>query len=232
MENLERKINITDIHQTFWNCRDFELTNLWQRSVFLTAFLILCFTGYGSVLMKLLDNITGEFEILITLNTIEYSLSILGIVFSILWIKMGKGSKAWYEVYESAIGAVETNPSYATKKAVKFGGFSYAKLPNYGGVNIDNRITSQNAGEYSVSKINIAIGQVFMILWGIVNIGHIIFMGVILHNEFQTGYIDIFVTTSALFILFIVVLFLSRPQFLKSGALRNFSQSTNSKRLK
>lgn len=224
---MGRKIDIKDIHETFWRCRDFELSNLWQRSVFLTAFLVLCLTGYGSVLMKILDNTPKEFELLIALNIVEYALSILGLTFSILWIKMAKGSKAWYEVYESAIGALETNKKYATKKASKFGGFSYANLPNYGGVSIDNRITSRNAGEYSVSKINIAIGQIFMLLWIVINVIHIISMGVILHDKYLSKYVIIFVTASGLIFLVVVFLILSSSQFLRSGALGNFIHRTN-----
>ena len=47
-ENMaEEKISIKEIHEKLWRCRDFELSHLWQRSIFLSAFLILCFTGYG-----------------------------------------------------------------------------------------------------------------------------------------------------------------------------------------
>ena len=47
-ENMaEEKISIKEIHETLWRCRDFELSHLWQRSIFLSAFLILCFTVYG-----------------------------------------------------------------------------------------------------------------------------------------------------------------------------------------
>lgn len=52
--DVEDKISIKEIHETFWRCRDFELSHLWQRSIFLSAFLILCFTGYGSLLITLL----------------------------------------------------------------------------------------------------------------------------------------------------------------------------------
>lgn len=41
--DVEDKISIKEIHETFWRCRDFELSHLWQRSIFLSAFLILCF---------------------------------------------------------------------------------------------------------------------------------------------------------------------------------------------
>ena len=35
-----------DIHALLWRGRDFELTSLWQRSVFLATFLVLIFTAY------------------------------------------------------------------------------------------------------------------------------------------------------------------------------------------
>lgn len=55
-ENMaEEKISIKEIHETLWRCRDFELSHLWQRSIFLSAFLILCFTGYGGVLVSMFE---------------------------------------------------------------------------------------------------------------------------------------------------------------------------------
>ena len=32
--DVEDKISIKEIHETFWRCRDFELSHLWQRSIF------------------------------------------------------------------------------------------------------------------------------------------------------------------------------------------------------
>jgi len=109
----EDKISIRDIHQTLWRCRDFELTNLWQRSVFLTAFLVLCFTAYFALLSKIAEK-WEEKDILILLNIVGYMLSIIGAIFSIFWIKMGKGSKAWYEIYEAAIREFEQNEMYSS----------------------------------------------------------------------------------------------------------------------
>lgn len=43
---------LRDLYEQYWRCRDFEIKNLWQRSVFLGAFLILCFTGYGAFFGK------------------------------------------------------------------------------------------------------------------------------------------------------------------------------------
>jgi len=211
----EDKINIKDIHQTFWRCRDFEISNLWQRSIFLTAFLVLCFTAYGSVLSKLFGD-GDHTNYILCLNVAAYVLAILGVIFSILWIKMGKGSKAWYEVYESAIRALETNKKYSTKKASKIGGFSYTELTGYTGVKINNNLFSNKAGAYSVSKINIAIGQVFLVLWSIISLIHTAFLGMYLHDNSEYGYADLLVTTIGLIFLFTVILVFSNSNIFRS----------------
>jgi len=169
------KINIKDIHATLWKCRDFELSNLWQRSIFLTAFLVLCFTAYGATLVKLAEKIDGiKTPQLFFFNTISYCLSIIGMIFSILWIKMSKGSKAWYEKYENAIVAFEHNPKYATQEAAKIGGFRQGKIKKYKNPETVQSIWSQKAGSYSVSRINISIGQVFLVLWILIGLAHTI----------------------------------------------------------
>ncbi len=183
----EDKIDIRDIHETFWRCRDFELSNLWQRSIFLTAFLVLCFTGYGAVLIKIPDYLKPEnIDSFIFLNVLGYIISLLGIVFSILWIKMGKGSKAWYENYEKAIGALETDEKYTTKKASKIGGFNYPNLKFYKRNKFKNSIFSKEAGAYSVSKINISIGQVFLFVWFVAGLFHTIFFSIKIKNTLLT----------------------------------------------
>lgn len=187
--DIKDKIGIRDIHQTLWRCRDFELTNLWQRSIFLTAFLVLCFTAYGAVVSKIADNLDKQ-NVLILMNIIGYLLSIIGSIFSIFWIKMGKGSKAWYEIYEAAIRAFEQNKKYTTKLASAIGGFGYPKLENYQRHNaLDNKLLSGNAGPYSVSKINIAIGQVFLIVWSILGFFHIGIASILSFKNYPCCYV-------------------------------------------
>ena len=87
------------ILENLYRCRDLELNNLWQKSIFLGPFLILCFTGYGFLLDKLFQ---GESFSLKT-NILCIALSIVSAIFSMLWIYMFKGSKAQYERCERAI---------------------------------------------------------------------------------------------------------------------------------
>ena len=46
-------LSIKELYAQYWHCRDFEIQNLWQRSIFLGTFLILCFTGYGFFSVRL-----------------------------------------------------------------------------------------------------------------------------------------------------------------------------------
>lgn len=54
---IDPKITIKDIRNSLWRCRDFEFSLLWKRSIFLITILLLCFTGYGVVIMKICDKV-------------------------------------------------------------------------------------------------------------------------------------------------------------------------------
>ena len=162
------KISPKDIYTSLWRCRDFELSHLWQRSIFLTAFLVMCFTGYGSVIIGLCkeyDNTNSIFSFY-ALNIIAIIITLLGIILSILWIMMGKGSKAWYEKYENAIYEIERNEKYSQSLVVNDmdkDHVMHGSLPSPNA--ISDKLFNTNAGRYSVSKINIIIGQISMLLW-------------------------------------------------------------------
>lgn len=166
--DVEDKISIKEIHETFWRCRDFELSHLWQRSIFLSAFLILCFTGYGSLLITMLE----KASLFAYANLLAFSIGVIGIIFSCLWIMMGKGSKAWYERYENAICAFERKSQYMTPKASHIGGFHYQNIQGYELPQIQKSFFKGNGGAYSPSKINIAIGQITLCLWSIIVLFH------------------------------------------------------------
>lgn len=182
---VNSKITTKDIRDSLWRCRDFELSHLWQRSIFLTTILILCFTGYGIVAMKLCDKMSSNVDLSIyTLNNIALILCIVNVIFSTLWIMMAKASKAWYERYEEAIDTFEQNGDYVntdviykgeTKKIKNpIGGFKYDNIKGYKSPKTDDSIFSCQGGAYSPSRINIAIGQISFYLWCIAFIIHII----------------------------------------------------------
>jgi len=217
-ENTDEKISIKEIHETLWRCRDFELSHLWQRSIFLSAFLILCFTGYGGLLMLMFEK-SNLFEYV---NLLAFAIGILGVVFSCLWIMMGKGSKAWYERYEKAIYAFERQSKYATPAANHIGGFKYQNIRGYEKPTIKKCLFSGDGGAYSPSRINIAIGQITLLIWTTIILLHAaiaIFDKQILKLEYIKW---IVLVGGVLFIVvFIIMVLYSKFHWLHSGTLND-----------
>lgn len=189
------KIQKDEYHKNLWRCRDFEIQHLWQRSIFLTTFMLLTFTGYGTVLLKIIELATSPYgadlvgltsmsvqkadltsvgdnkNYLDLLNVLAQAICILVMLFSILWIMMGKGSKGWYEVYENVIGAFEQNPK--NTKFSNIGGFQDQKLHGYNRVDLNNNLLSLKSDAYFPSKINTAIGVITLFTWSVLIILHI-----------------------------------------------------------
>lgn len=163
-----KKITSKDVYSSLWRCRDFELSHLWQRSIFLTTFLVMSFTGYGSILLRVCEYVTDDNKCIpfCILNMAGLCIALLGIVLSALWIMMGKGSKAWYEKYENALYHIERNEKYS--KAIVANDMDdemlmHGSLPAANPLNTS--LFTTNAGRFSVSRINIAIGQVSIVVW-------------------------------------------------------------------
>lgn len=97
------RVSLKDIRDTYYQLRNFEISNLWQRSIFLSALLVLFFTAYGYLTSELIKSTDNS----LVLNEICCGIALCGFSFSIIWIMMAKGSKAWYEVYERRICDIE-----------------------------------------------------------------------------------------------------------------------------
>ena len=150
----DKKVPLKELRKEFYKIRKFEIQNLWQRSIFLATFIVLLFTGYGAFLEKLisydgLQSIIG--------HIICCLLALTGSIFSMLWIMMAKGSKAWFEIYERKIGDIEKEIILNIPEDYRMQGGSPEKL--------NNSLWSRDPGAYSVSKINILIGQVLWLIW-------------------------------------------------------------------
>ena len=174
-----------DLYNRYWKCRDFELKTLWQRAIFLGPLLVMVFTGYGAFFLKtFVDDKTGLLRLFIypdiaLSHGVAMIIAVMGIIFSILWIYMMKGSKAWYEVYERAIIAMDTQHGWLLPEELldSGGGFKYHRLPGYKKPEsflkpnenaFDDEIFSSKGGYFSPSKINIVIGQVSLVFWSMV----------------------------------------------------------------
>ena len=176
-ENNKSSFDEYDLYKQYWKCRNFELQNLWQRSIFLATFLVLCFTGYGFFFVHAffegsMVTVFNNDVNLIPAHIIAVTISLIGMVMSILWACMAKGSKAWYEVYERAIGMLDSHKQFSKFSFLKdcpVGGFSMENLPGYkskgGTPQFNTELFSLKGGLYSPSKINIVIGPICFLIF-------------------------------------------------------------------
>lgn len=210
MSNESTKVSHKELRETFYRLRDFEISNLWQRSVFLSALLVLFFPAYGVLVSKLLES-AGKH---IVYHEICCALALCAIIFSIIWIMMAKGSKAWFEVYEQKICEIEDEEDLGIKG--EYSMHNMGKVP----WSLDSCLLSGKAGRYSVSKLNILIGQFLFILWVIIFIIHYIGIITSLLNMHDSCVLHTIILT-LLFISVILVIFTaSKNMWAKSGCLQ------------
>lgn len=174
---MNPELTTKDIYETLWRSRDFELSNFRQPSIFLSTFLILCFTGYGLLLLTTIIVNNN----LIYFNILACILSVISCTLSILWIMIAKGSKACYEKYERGISAFEKNSKYANMQVTEIGGLNFNnikgenKSDSFEPLDLSNCILNTKGGTFSPLKINIHIGILSLIFWVIAEILHFIY---------------------------------------------------------
>ncbi|MGB4407254.1 MAG: hypothetical protein WBI82_10385 [Sphaerochaeta sp.] len=134
------------------------------------------------------DNNVMQKNGLKVINSIFLFVVLVGMSFSLLWVCMAKGSKYWYEKYENALTSIydhhhlildnelqnldaieklKKNPNYESKQYFP----RYGCLPS----NFKTRETliRGNAGAFSVSRVNIAIGQILYVCWTLLYFSHL-----------------------------------------------------------
>lgn len=220
--------SLRDVYDELWRGRDFEISHLWQRSVFLAVFMLAIAGGYGTYMMKVMfpsgesniEKICGtlkneakthgdyrnckkasidieneanqmkkaeiSFKIKKLGNIEKYKkltpifLTYLGIIFSMMWIMMAKGSKYCFERYEFGINKILENKKFSKEDKEFNPGIADDDIPHHGNLpepkddDVCDYILSPLAGRYSVSKINITIGIVALLFWCCLNILHIL----------------------------------------------------------
>ena len=172
----EKKVDVSDvsevsprdIYMRLCACRDFEIKLQWERAVFLTAFLIACFAGYGSFLLSVHQHGYGNIPHILV-KGIPLAISLVGIILSLLWVLMAKGSKAWYEHYEEAITAFARSHPHVDECLMSH---RWIEIEGICSAGMSNRITNQKGGAYSVSKIVVLIGQLSLIVWCMIFLLH------------------------------------------------------------
>lgn len=163
-----KRMDEKDLYKEAWKGRNFEISHLWQRSVFLAAFMLAVASAYGAVILKMYfpENCNCASSTCIQ-HGIALGICCLGMVLSLLWIMMAKGSKYWYERYESSIDWFVSS-SDIFKSIPDY-------IPRHG--NLSNKETDENVfstagGKYSVSRINCVIGIVSLVAYAFLIIVH------------------------------------------------------------
>ena len=191
LNNMSKEMDTKYFYEEVKHFRDFEIEHLWQRSIFLAAFLLAVASGYGVLAEKIIfpgdSNIEVERWVL---HLIACGFTYVGIIFSMLWIMMSKGSKRLYEQYEEALNYFVNRFDYKNDCVIldseEINDFvnlnceneKYSELdfPFYGyqpeAKELSYSILSTKGGNYSVSRINVMIGNVCLFVWSILNLWH------------------------------------------------------------
>ncbi len=165
------KIDEKVIYEKLWRCRDLEIEHYWHRMVFMTAFMVLCFAGYGGFFIAC---ISTKCQISISVcHLIAFVIALIGIVLSNFWVMMGKGSKAWYEEYENVIKAFVDERECEKRE---YAGLAYEQIKLKKVVTLDNTFWSTSPGSYSVSKIGIKLGHLAYLIWVVIAICHLTYV--------------------------------------------------------
>jgi len=136
LNNPENKDLHKKAFEKAWETRNFEIDKFWHRSAYFWGFIALIFGGYIAV-------VTEKSGVLSKETYLDLYLILLGIIFSVAWILVIRGSKRWQENWEKHIDYLEnkiTGPLYK---------LLYYKKNKY----------------YSVSGINLILAWVVLIVW-------------------------------------------------------------------
>ena len=188
------KITAKNFYDEAWRCRDFELNHLWQRSVFLAAFMLAIAAAYGTLIMKIVfpEASVENGKTCDVVNWLHHLIAMgvccLGFVFSMLWVMMAKGSKYWFERYEASIDYFVDRYDLNDKDNLLFDfeslnwcekqEYSFGKsrcMPRHGKLpekEYNQSLLSTKAGKYSVSRVNCVIGIIGIMVWVVLNVIH------------------------------------------------------------
>lgn len=188
--DLEHKL---EMYKILYGAYADEIKNLWQRSIFLGAFMVLVWSGYGALQLKaiepkIVENLAqsvqnGETNTLVYIST-SLGLCAVIIVLSWLWIAMAKGSKFVQEAHEEHIKNFDFQNDNIKNLFCDLDSYEYVERINS---KIDTKDKTLNPKlkdslffrgvlqpyRYSPSKINIALGWVSCLLGIVLFIVHI-----------------------------------------------------------
>lgn len=207
-----------------------EIRNLWQRSIFLGAFMTLAWGGYGALQLKFITRKCGEFDM------VAYCIASLGIcatimILSLLWIAMAKGSKFVQEAHEAHIKDFNFDKKDIKKLFCKLETYEYKTHQDDYNDKDKKEINKDlnpklffggalKAYRYSPSKINIVLGWVSACLAGALMLIHILmllFSAKLFYNLTTNILIIIAIVCVAVEIITMFYVFCKKKDYLKGG---------------
>ena len=220
--NNDEKVSLKELWDRFYQLRDIEIQNLWQRTSIFAGFIGLLFAGYGYIF---LGSSTSD-------PTVKHAwscgIATLAIIFSIFWIALAKGAKAWIGVHERKICEIEAEEELGIPAQFCMGELSYPggkKEPN-------NNLLSIRPGGFSVSKLNILLGQVLLVCWFLIGLAHaLLFVRQVVGQEFSLANFPSWVFL-ILITLFLIVILIFVTKRAKSGSLLKAAKKYKKERLR
>lgn len=160
----EENQNDNDIlYNRYKQCRDQEIDRFWKNSVFVWTFLGMCFGAYSALFIAKDVPCCSQTYI----PYIMLYICSLGFAVSFIWLWMARASKAWYEVFETAIWKMESCDQIITKSNDYLIHNFWSVKREKGGKGYKNIFNSR---PLSPSKIVIGIGWNLIILWLMIGI--------------------------------------------------------------
>jgi hypothetical protein len=132
-----------------WKCRDFEVEKFWQRTAFFWTLIAAIFVGYTSVKTE---------------SVIDLYLILLGFLFSLAWLLVIKGNRAWQLNWEMHIDKLENDITGPLHKIIFY---------------------KRKTVFYSISAINEVLAVIVIIFW----LGLLVYYCI--QRKWATGFGDI-----------------------------------------
>ncbi|MBU1039865.1 MAG: hypothetical protein KKF77_02040 [Proteobacteria bacterium] len=145
-----------EIFKQVLDIRKFEIELYWKRASYFWVFNSLAFSAYGAVYVKMADHSNGiampqDFEML---RDLLVCLSCVGLVVSLAWVLVNKGSKFWQENWETHLDLIEKDIVGDLYKTV---------YETHASCCLKDLLTG--SGKFSVSKVNQLISIYAVFLW-------------------------------------------------------------------
>lgn len=179
-KNEQENQNKLEMYKILYQAYADEIKNLWQRSIFLGAFMTLAWGGYGALQLKFIEHNKELSEFYVVFHCVSIGLCAIIITLSLLWIMMAKGSKFVQEAHERHIENLNFDNLGKSNVKTEQCKRLFCNLNIYEDkLKKENKLSEDlyysealKAWRYSPSKINIILGCFSVIVATILLITH------------------------------------------------------------